>query len=113
MLLPNEGGVPYHLLQVLARDGDDVVAQYLNTTQKKRLAGFRLCWQYNGAGTQPEIQSNAKPTKKHYEPWSDNFVIAEFCQREVYPEKKGSKASTSFLTLKKTDITEVLKHPPL
>jgi hypothetical protein len=113
VLLPNEGGVPYHLLQVLSRDGEDVVAQYLNTTQKKRLSGFRLCWQYTGAGTQPEIQSNAQPTKKNYTAWNDNFVIAEFCQREVNPEKIGTKAVTSFFTLKKTDVSETLKHPPL
>ena len=109
VLLPNQDGVPYHLLQITHRDGRTVEAQYLNTSQGRRERGFKLCWEHPD---KPEIQSNTKPPQKNYGPFIDDFTIEEFCQRCIAPSSLGSGRNQCW-NLNKKEIQKTLQQQPL
>jgi hypothetical protein len=109
VLLPNQDGVPFHLLQIVSRDGRMTEAQYLNTTQATRERGFRLCWQHD---TEKEVQANLKPRKKGYEAWTDDFAIEEFCQKVIKPKKLGAGTCVCY-NLSKAEIRATLGEQPL
>ena len=109
VLLPNEGGVPYHLLKVLTRDDRIVHAQFLNTNDTQRLKRFRLCWQHD---SKPEIQSNRQHNAHGYRAWADDFAIDELCQLEVQPTKIGATPSGNWFNLRKTAVAKALATPP-
>ncbi len=110
VLLPNEGGQAYQLLRIVSRDGDAVTAQYLNTTDKKRLKHFRLVWQHD---TKSEIQSNRKPSNKGYRAWTDHFATADFNQREASPVQIGTGANGNHFNLSAAEVQATLKAPAL
>ena len=108
LLLPNFGGVKYHLLKVVERLGDRVKAWYYNTPNSKRLTLF--CSVYSHA-SKPEIQSNRKPTQKGYSPHVDTIPIADFNQT-TYSHKHISSTKAGY-KLNRKEVDRVLSYPPL
>ena len=111
LLLPqSDRKIKHHLLQVLNRDGDEVVAQYYNTTRPNRLVNFKKCWAHP---TKMEIQSMQRPKFAGYEPWTDTFVITDFCQSIARPIRIGTKRVTYSYRLAPKEVARLLKRPPL
>ena len=104
LLLPDFGGVPYHLVQVQSVEDDgDVNFLYLNTSDKERKVRFR--WVYTHE-SDLEIQAMTC-NRKGYIKEVHTAPSGVFCQHPVAVEKKPGSIGYS---LKAKDIKEVLSY---
>lgn len=111
VLLPNnEDEKPWFLLKVLEKDGERLTCQYLNSTSSNPLRGQRLCWKHS---QKAEIQSNRPPAQAGYMPWTDVFLCAELCQREMSLKPVGTGKYPKCYLVPPAELASCLEHPAL